>query len=202
MAQSPQECLDRLAERDSALANGAAPELDLESKLEKLAFEDVKVQSKVVGRGQRQLTATIPIPHTPKQIWPILTDYEGLADFVPSLVSSQKLAHPEGGIRVEQVGTERLLRLNFSARVVLDITESFPEQIRFQMVEGDFRDFSGCWQLNPNSDLPGTELCYNLLIWPKRTTLVRLIESRLKRNVALNLVGIRQQVAQWYGANP
>ena len=95
----------------------------------------------VVGR-QRRITAQILIAHQPEQVWQVLSNYEALSEFIPNLAKSQLLEHPEGGIRLEQVGTQSLLRVNFSARVVLDLEEDFPKQIHFQMVDGDFQEFA------------------------------------------------------------
>ncbi|MCJ8280195.1 MAG: SRPBCC family protein, partial [Rivularia sp. ALOHA_DT_140] len=99
-------------------------------------LQAVTVEVEKITERQRQITAKIQIPHPVEKVWQVLTDYQALPDFVPSLSSSKKLEHPSGGIRLEQIGSQRLLKLNFSARVVLDLEESFPNEISFQMVEG------------------------------------------------------------------
>jgi ribosome-associated toxin RatA of RatAB toxin-antitoxin module len=84
----------------------------------------------------------------------------------PILPKVVYLAHPQGGIRLEQVGSQRFLRLNFSARVVLDLDENFPNEINFNMVEGDLKAFFGSWQLKPYSlaDQSGTNLYYTVRV--------------------------------------
>ncbi|MBC6435194.1 cyclase, partial [Nostoc sp. HG1] len=103
-----------------------------------------------------------------EQIWKVLTDYEALPDFLPNLAKSRLIEHPNGGIRLEQIGSQRLLNFNFSARVVLDLEEYFPKEINFRMVEGDFKGFSGSWCLEPYSfgEYIGTNLCYTIQVWP------------------------------------
>jgi len=165
-------------------------------------LQTVEVHTQVVAERQRQISARIQIPHSVEQVWQVLTNYAALAEFVPNLAKSRLLEHPTGGIRLEQVGSQRLLRLNFSARVVLDLEEEFPHTIRFQMVEGDFKEFSGSWSLNPYA-LPesgGTSLCYTLLIWPKLTMPVAMVERRLADDLRLNLLSIRQRTEQLFGA--
>jgi ribosome-associated toxin RatA of RatAB toxin-antitoxin module len=161
----------------------------------------VEVQVEEVAQRQRQIAAKIQIPHPVERVWQVLTDYEGLADFIPNLAKSRRLSHPTGGIRLEQVGTQRLLRFNFSARVVLDLEEKFPREINFNMVEGDLKAYSGKWVLEPLplADLVGTNLCYTVLVWPKLTMPVGLIERRLSRDLQLNLAAIRQQVERLFG---
>ncbi|MCX7596427.1 MAG: cyclase, partial [Fischerella sp.] len=132
---TPEE-LDLIAteEDDSSLeANLAGDALDLQA---------VAVQIEKIADRQRQISATIQIPQPVAKVWEVLTNYEALADFIPNLANSRLLEHPNGGIRLEQIGSQRFLRLNFSARVVLDLEEYFPKEIIFQMVEGDFKAVS------------------------------------------------------------
>jgi ribosome-associated toxin RatA of RatAB toxin-antitoxin module len=161
-------------------------------------LQAVTVEVEKIAERQRQITAKISIPHPQERVWQILTDYQALADFVPSLASSRKLEHPSGGIRLEQIGSQRLLRLNFSARVVLDLEESFPNTISFKMVEGDFKDFCGSWSLNSCvlNNKTGTLLCYTVKVWPKLTMPIRIIEPRLSQDMQSNLLAVRQRVEE------
>ena len=161
-------------------------------------LEAVTVEVEKIAERQRQITAKIQIPHPVETVWQVLTDYQALAEFIPSLASSRKLDHPDGGIRLEQIGSQRLLRLNFSARVVLDLEESFPDAINFQMVEGDFKDFSGSWRLNSCvlDSKTGTMLCYTVKVWPKLTMPIRIIEPRLSQDMQSNLLAVRQRVEE------
>jgi len=158
----------------------------------------VAVQIEKIAERQRQISATIHIPYPVERIWQVLTDYEALVDFIPNLAKSRLLEHPNGGIRLEQVGSQRLLNFNFCARVVLDLEEYFPKQITFCMVEGDFKGFSGTWNLEPQylNGIMGTNLCYTIQVWPKLTMPVTIIERRLSKDLQLNLLAIYQRVTQ------
>ncbi|WP_416673336.1 SRPBCC family protein [Egbenema bharatensis] len=159
-----------------------------------LPFEEVEVATSKADGRQRQISAKIQIPYAIEQVWQILTDYDRLAEFIPNLTKSQRIEHPQGGIRIEQVGTESLLKLKFCARVVLDMVEHFPHRLDFNMVEGDFKTFTGSWTLQPASpDGTATELCYTVSILPPRMMPVGMIERRLQRGLVLNLSAIRQQ---------
>lgn len=162
------------------------------------ALQAVQVQIEKIAERQRQITAKIQIPQPVEQVWKVLTNYEALADFIPNLTKSCRLEHPTGGIRLEQIGSQRLLRFNFCARVILDLEEFFPQKISFQMVEGDFKDFSGSWCLEPycQSDLMGTYLYYTVKIWPKRTMPVTILERRLSKDMELNLLAICKRVEE------
>ncbi|MBD2678403.1 MULTISPECIES: SRPBCC family protein [Nostoc] len=158
----------------------------------------VEVQIEKLAQRQRQISAKVQIPQPVEQIWKVLTDYEALADFIPNLAKSRLIEHPDGGIRLEQVGSQRFLNFNFCARVVLDLEEYFPKEINFRMVEGDFKGFSGSWSLEPYSldEYIGTNLCYTIQVWPKLTMPVSIIENRLSKDLRLNLMAIYQRVEE------
>ncbi|MBD2384086.1 SRPBCC family protein [Cylindrospermum sp. FACHB-282] len=157
---------------------------------------DVAIQVEKISERQRQIKATVQIPQPVEKIWNILTDYEALVEFIPNLAKSRLLEHPQGGIRLEQIGSQSLLNFKFCARVVLDLEELFPKAINFQMVEGDFKGFSGSWCLEPYSlgAAQGTNLCYTIQVWPKLTMPISIIENRLSKDLRLNLLAIRQRV--------
>ncbi|MBW4646219.1 MAG: SRPBCC family protein [Goleter apudmare HA4340-LM2] len=183
-------------------ANPASKDTNLETNFDAapVTLPTVAVQIEKLAERQRQISATIQIPHPVEKIWQVLTDYESLADFIPNLAKSRLLEHPDGGIRLEQIGSQRLLNFNFCARVVLDLEECFPKEINFRMVEGDFKGFSGSWCLKPYSlgEFMGTHLCYTIQVWPKLTMPLKIIESRLTNDMQLNLLAIHERVVQFY----
>ncbi|MDB9307040.1 MULTISPECIES: SRPBCC family protein [Cyanophyceae] len=159
---------------------------------------DVVVKVEKIAERQRKISAKIQIPQPVERIWKVLTDYEALSEFIPNLAKSCLLDHPQGGIRLEQIGSQRLLKFNFSARVVLDLEECFPQEINFSMVEGDFKGFSGSWCLEPYSqgEDQGTTVCYTIQVWPKLTMPITIIERRLSNDLRVNLLAIHQRVEQ------
>ncbi len=181
---------------DTATGGSINIELDLASDAGDLSRVEVVVE-KIADR-QRQITAKVAISRPPELVWKVLTNYEALPDFIPNLAKSKLLEHPNGGIRVEQVGSQRLLNFNFSARVVLDLEEEFPKQINFQMVEGDLKAYSGSWQLQPFfvGNQKATNLTYSIFVLPKRTMPVGIIEKRLSSDLRVNLLAIRQRAEE------
>ncbi|MEB3355624.1 MAG: SRPBCC family protein [Synechococcales bacterium] len=155
----------------------------------------IEVQTEQLAGRQRRIAAQLLIPREVERVWQVLTDYEHLADFIPNLAKSQRLEHPEGGIRIEQVGSQRLLKFNFRARVVLDMVEQAPHRLDFQMVEGDFKSFAGHWQLDPaeSNGRSATLLGYTLFVTPTRLMPVNLIERRLGQGLRVNLAAIYQR---------
>lgn len=163
--------------------------------------ERIEIATEPLGQRSRRITAEIWLPHSLEQIWQLLTDYDHLADFIPNLDQSRILASPDAHTtRIEQIGAECFLAIRFCARVVLDMAESFPHRIDFQMVEGDFRSFSGSWNLQPQEQAgqAGTHLRYVVQIEPTRLMPIGLIERHLSKNLMLNLAAIRQQADRVY----
>jgi ribosome-associated toxin RatA of RatAB toxin-antitoxin module len=158
----------------------------------------VEVEVEKIAQRQRQISAKVQIPQPVEKIWKVLTDYEALADFIPNLAKSRLMEHPEGGIRLEQIGSQRVLNFNFCARVVLDLEEYFPKEINFRMVEGDFKGFSGSWCLEPClvGEYVATNLSYTIQVWPKLTMPIGMIENRLTKDIQLNLLAIYQRVEE------
>ncbi|MEH2274927.1 MAG: SRPBCC family protein [Nostoc sp.] len=186
-----------------SLSNDIILEGDLTADAVALAAK-VEIQIEKIAERQRQISAKVQIPQPVELIWKVLTDYEALPDFLPNLAKSRLIEHPNGGIRLEQVGSQRLLNFNFWARVVLDLEECFPKEINFRMVEGDFKGFSGSWCLEPYSlgEYVGTNLCYIIQVWPKLTMPVGIIENRLSKDLRLNLLAIYQRVEELASKEP
>ena len=176
---------------------------DLTADIVALAAK-VEIEIHKIAERQRKISAKVQIPQPVEQIWKVLTDYEALPDFLPNLAKSRLIEHPNGGIRLEQVGSQRLLNFNFSARVVLDLEECFPKTINFCMVEGDFKGFSGSWCLEPYSfgEYIGTNLSYTIQVWPKLTMPVGIIENRLSKDLRSNLLAIHQRAEELASKEP
>ncbi|MGJ3246160.1 MAG: SRPBCC family protein [Elainellaceae cyanobacterium] len=191
------------SKRDQPITERPAtePATEIEAGLDPALLQEVDVRTEQAGGRQRKISAQIQIPHSVEQIWQILTDYETLADFIPNLAKSQRIEHPSGGIRLEQVGSQCLLNFHFCARVVLDMVETFPNLIEFRMVEGDFKTFEGQWRLQPAIDsCDTTDLTYTVVVCPPRLMPANIIERRLNQNLRVNLVSIHQRAYQLFGS--
>lgn len=172
----------------------------------------VKVSTEKRPSRERRILASVVIPQPVEDVWKIITDYEHLADFIPSLTSSTLIPNSEGRIRLEQIGTQCFLKVKFCARVVLDMSEHFPHKVGFSMKEGDFRMFEGAWHLSPieasptesgqtspeteRSSYQATELSYDLAVKPPLAMPVQLIEHHIRHNLTVNLEAIYHRSLQ------
>lgn len=175
--------------------NDIVIETSAESRTEDLTA--VTLSTEKLEKRHRQIQAEIFLPFSPQQVWDVLIDYESLADFIPNLSKSERLSHPNSGIRIEQIGVKNALFLKFSARVVLDMIEKYPHTIAFKMVEGDFKAFAGTWEMQATSpEQSGTNLVYTLQVCPTRLIPVKAIEQQLSKDLPRNLLAIRQRLYQ------
>ena len=148
--------------------------------------------------GTRRLAAQLRSDLPAALLWDVLTDYERLDQFIPNLASSQ-LVHREGDtVRLQQVGSQKLLGLRFSAQVLLELKEVRPDGVlRFSMLKGDFRRFEGSWQIR---DLPdGSSLLYELTVQGCLGMPIGLIEERLRDDLSSNLRAVAAEARQRRG---
>jgi hypothetical protein len=218
------------------------------------------------------LNAAVDIAAPPSAVWHALTDYERLADFIPSLETNECLSHDPvaGYARLRQVGAQDVaMGVKFRAAVTLDIREhkgpggisqelvttssdsrdylgqnarfpmpvaspgedededgalveaaraasaaapasddegggsgasspsssssaSWPRDISFELVEGDFSAFRGIWRVSEGPAGPLTSrLSYAVFVQPQAFLPVGLIQGRITKDVATNLKSVR-----------
>ena len=172
-----------------------SPKQDGEAAHPLLGAGPVEISAEKLEGRARRIRAVITVPRSVEQVWQVLTDYDALAEFIPNLTLSRCLEKSDQGIRLEQIGSQCFLNIQFCARVVLNMVEQFPHRLSFQMVEGDFRNFEGSWSLETaaTEDGPVTRLCYEVTVLPPRAIPAGLIERHLCRDLTQNMEAIRQQ---------
>jgi ribosome-associated toxin RatA of RatAB toxin-antitoxin module len=142
--------------------------------------------------GKRRLAVQLRLEAEPSSIWDVITDYDNLHRFIPNLEHSRVIWRRDGQVGVEQVGTQMLCGLRFSARVTLELTEELQNgRLAFRMMQGDFRCFQGEWRVG--NDSSGSWLFYDLLVQGKPGMPIGLIEQRLQHDLANNLRGVQQE---------
>ncbi|CAO1941091.1 unnamed protein product [Urochloa humidicola] len=204
----------RLRLRLSAAAAASEPPLGVageeeEARDEGIGFE-IEVSKVGTKRNRRVVRAQVRVDAPLEAVWATLTDYEGLADFIPGLSECRLLQQDQaqGFARLYQVGEQDLaLGFKFNAKGTIDCyegdMESLPlpaegrrarrREIAFNMIDGDFKLFQGKWSLLQQHEQTTTLLSYVVELEPKLWVPVSLLEGRICREIKNNLVSIRQQ---------
>ncbi len=95
-----------------------------------------------------------------QRAWDVLTDFEHLERYFPSLDSSQVVARRDSSWTVQQVFTTRLI-LPWTFRTLLTYSDD-PEQrhLQFHQLSGSLHDYSGSWTLSPENQGHSVRLEY------------------------------------------
>ncbi|ACF45733.1 cyclase/dehydrase [Prosthecochloris aestuarii DSM 271] len=84
-------------------------------------------------------------------IWNLLTDYNNLSTIIPKVIDSRLIEDNGSHKIIDQTGKSGILFIEKSVRIVLKVTEKFPNALLFEMVEGDFSTYTGSWSFRPGS---------------------------------------------------
>ena len=93
---------------------------------------------------KRRIYAEVKVQASIEQIWRVITDYDHLADFVPNLVTSERLpSGSTGRTHLRQRGCSQSLFWRLEAEAVLECVEVHKrmgaKELKFTAIEGDFK---------------------------------------------------------------
>ena len=117
--------------------------------LERLALKEGKV---VLAGEEGEYMARILIEGSVEGVWAVLTDYENFEQFLPGVATSKLLASDGDRKITEQINQIKTLLFSTEARIRLAMTESYPQNIAFNFVDGDLDELQGNWLLEPVAD--------------------------------------------------
>ncbi|XP_077221852.1 uncharacterized protein LOC143855632 [Tasmannia lanceolata] len=202
------------------LSNSSLIDSDSESESEPFvsssdseSVSEVETKIEKIRRNAIRIRSRIRIEAGLETVWNLLTNYEGLADFIPGLAVCRLLEKGENFAKLYQVGQQNLaFGLKFNAKGIVDCYEKDLEHlpfgrrrdIEFKMVEGDFQTFEGKWSIlqadekckdDESSEAQEfrTVLSYIVDVEPKLWLPVGLVEGRLCREIEVNLLCIREE---------
>ncbi len=143
--------------------------------------------------GTRRLAAQLRTPIKVDFLWSVLTDYNHLSEFIPNLSKSKLVSRSGNRVVLDQVGCQKLIGINFSAHVQIELTEDSENgTLHFQLLKGDFRRFEGLWRMKSIAG-KGTCLFYELTVQGCVGMPVSLIETRLKDDLTANLLSVEKE---------
>ncbi|KAL6783803.1 hypothetical protein ACKKBF_B05860 [Auxenochlorella protothecoides x Auxenochlorella symbiontica] len=150
-----------------------------------------------------RVTAEILVDAPCQTVWDVLLDFERLPSFLPNLTACQVVARPHvGRLQVLQRGSAHSFLWHLQAQALLDLVlwqdGVGVRKAKFRMVEGDFKDFAGCWSVTAtlHRGRPATRLVYEatvVLNWPLPRSIVAYM---VKNGLAQNLAAIAARAVQ------
>jgi carbon monoxide dehydrogenase subunit G len=130
------------------------------------ADDAVTVSVAEAGRGAYRVTGTFSVAASRDVVWRVLTDYDGLGRFIPSMRSALVRREGAGLAFVSQATTTRVMGVAATTRVLLRLQETPPGRIAFTDVSGrDFTRYEGAWGLA--ADEAGTRVDYAAIAEPR-----------------------------------
>ncbi|KAG0631523.1 hypothetical protein M758_1G260500 [Ceratodon purpureus] len=173
-----------------SMANAVNTSVDTSS-----SEEDVDCQVEAVSWRERHISASVRIEASQERVWEVLTDYGRLAEFIPNLTRSEQIPCPHPGRKwLLQEGKQTAMYWQIEARVVLDL-EELPDakdgkELRFSMVDGDFKRYVGRWYLRPDIRSGTTTLHYEVNVTPRLLFPAAFVEQIIKSDLPINLRAI------------
>jgi len=118
------------------------------------------------GEQVFEVTASGSVKATPEAVWKVLTNYEGMPEFVPDLKKNKVLSRTGNRVIIEQSGVARFLFLSRTIHLVVQAHEEPMTAIDISLVTGDMKVYSCRWQMTA---LPegGTRIDYSGKMVPK-----------------------------------
>ncbi|MDJ0593972.1 MAG: SRPBCC family protein [Pleurocapsa sp. MO_226.B13] len=151
-------------------------------------------RGEVIFLGEKgNYTCRILANSSVENAWQVLTDYENFAKFLPGVKSSE-LIEQQGDRKVfEQINKIKTLVFSIESRMQIANTETYPQQIAFEAVDGDIETLKGEWTLEPVSPYPSAPpdqvlLTHKVVVEPAKTIsdglFFKIYENRLEETVA------------------
>lgn len=122
-----------------------------------LAEQDNVIQSEPLQRGKVAIAqqsgryrAQVLANASADTAWDVLTDFESLSNFLPTVVSS-RIVEDQGNQKiVEQVDRRKVLLMDVDSTIrTQNVAKPDQRQIDFHLIEGDLKQMEGYWQIDP-----------------------------------------------------
>lgn len=133
--------------------------------------------------------------------WQVLTDYNNFELFLPGVTDSE-LLETNGDRKVfQQISRIKTFIFSTKARIRMAVTESYPEKIAFNFLDGDLDNLDGTWLLEPVSPYPSAPpnqvlITHQVTVEPNSTPSRSIFYSIYRNRLEKTLVAIKEEVEQ------
>ena len=184
-----------LTSANAKLFDGPVDQLPV---LERVALRE----GEVIVTGEKGVyTCRFLVDGSVDTAWQVLTDYNNFELFLPGVTDSE-LLETNGDRKIfEQINRIKTFIFTTKARIRMAITESYPQKIAFNFIDGDLDNLDGTWLLEPVSPYPSAPPNQVLITHqvtvepnsiPSRSFFYNIYENRLEKT----LVAIKEEVEE------
>jgi carbon monoxide dehydrogenase subunit G len=112
---------------------------------------DVTIRDDERGMYRVEGAFVVDAPRT--VVWEVLTDYEGIDEFVSSILRSEVTERRPDGLLLQQEAVGKLFLFSKSIHLLLEVREEPEHTIAFRDVSGrSFESYSGEWRIEDAGD--------------------------------------------------
>ncbi|KAL0037090.1 hypothetical protein WJX77_012339 [Trebouxia sp. C0004] len=151
---------------------------------------------------RKRIFAEVRVHASVEQVWRVITDYDHLADFVPNLIASKRLpTTTPGQIHLQQLGCSQSIFWRLEAEAVLECVEVHKamgaKELHFKAIEGDFKEYSGSWVVEPDPAAHTTTLLkYEISLEPKLSIPSAIVTCVVKAGLPANMMAMAKRAEQ------
>ena len=157
--------------------------------------DDVKISLTEQTHKANTVEGDFQVKASSTCVWSVLTDYDHIARFVPSMRQSRVTkTRPDGSLLVEQEAVGGVLFFSKKVHLRLEVRRD-GEALRFKdLLHKDFRRYAGSWMARAAGDQ--VEVTYRLEAEPDFMTPSALMRRGLKRGAKDLLDQVRAEIVR------
>jgi ribosome-associated toxin RatA of RatAB toxin-antitoxin module len=149
----------------------------------------------VDGEQVFEVAASGNVKAAPAAVWKVLTNYEGMPEFVPDLEKTRVLSRTGNRAIVEQSGVARFLFLTRAIHLIVQVAEEPISAIDISLVTGDMKVYSCRWEMTALPD-GGTRVAYSGKLVPKFYVPGMLGANIIRRDIDRMMVAVLRHLDQ------
>ena len=147
------------------------------------------LENKVIG-----VTGEIYICSQPEKVLTVLTDYDNLKNFIPSIIESRLLKDKGDEKIIVQTVRTGIFLFKKTSHLKLKVKEEYCKHIYFEQISGNFKVYKGEWILGYSQEAQGTFLTFKAEVKPDFFAPLFIIRHIQKRDLPVILEAIKRRV--------